>query len=229
MATGDYTGVCFTPNITTAADLTNIATSVDVFPIWITTSATNSTEITGTATTDPWGMWTQVQGTNAGTANDTTWVTWNSTTGETTFTPQVLHVGSTRREETEEEREARLERTRIAREQAEEKRQAQAEAAERARDLFRDLVNPAQFKVFEKRGYHEIVGVSGRRYRLRPGRTIDVMAENFGDKISHRLCIHHPYGANIPKMDTLIHQMLLIHSGEEGESELQRIANRNAA
>jgi hypothetical protein len=107
----------------------------------------------------------------------------------------------------------------------EEEDRQRCEAEARATRLFQTIITPEQFNLFGGRGYHEVIGPSGVRYRLRKGERIDVMEGNFGDKVKHKLCIHHPHELGLPAMDTLIHQLLLIVSGQE--DELNQIANKH--
>ena len=98
------------------------------------------------------------------------------------------------------------------------------EADKRAEALFRDIYGDIELQRLKKRGYFELVGNSGTRYRFRPGREIQVMKED-GKTVDHQLCIHHHFGA-CPEVDTLITQALLVTT-DEGEKELRRVANRH--
>lgn len=91
----------------------------------------------------------------------------------------------------------------------------------KARRLFHKIVGTIRYKRFRELGYHEIVGATGRRYRLSPGQWVKVMTED--DKIEHLLCAHLEFG--IPWFDTMIVQHLMITSSKETEKQFLKLAN----
>lgn len=91
----------------------------------------------------------------------------------------------------------------------------------KARRLFHKIVGTIRYKRFRELGYHEIVGATGRRYRLAPGQWVKVMTED--DKIEHLLCAHLEFG--IPWFDTMIVQHLMITSSKETEKQFLKLAN----
>lgn len=97
----------------------------------------------------------------------------------------------------------------------------------KATKLFASLVSKAAFKLYHRRKYHDVIGASGTRYRLRPGSMIEVMEGQFGDKVMHKYCIIPEYSHDLPAMDCLIAQMMLILSGDEGEGILKKTAIRH--
>jgi len=196
---------------------------------------------TATSTTNTWAEWNNAITVTSTAASDAVWVDWvstgNSSTGawsiwvssdNTANNPYRLY-DPIRHQETEEER---IERERIEKEhqeRLEKERKEQEIANERAAELFKQIVGDKSFELFKKHGYHQVISESGKRYRVRPNKMIDVMKGNFGDEVDHKLCIHHRYDDRLPPIDTMIHQMLLIMSGEAGENELKKIANKHAA
>jgi hypothetical protein len=92
----------------------------------------------------------------------------------------------------------------------------------KARRLFHKIVGTIRYKRFRELGYHEIVGPSGRRYRLAPGQWIKVF-EKDSDKIDHLLCAHLEIG--IPWFDNMIVQHLMLTSNKESEKQFLKLAN----
>lgn len=95
----------------------------------------------------------------------------------------------------------------------------------KARRLFHKIVGTIRYKRFRELGYHEIVGPSGRRYRLSPGQWIKVF-EKDSDKIEHLLCAHLEIG--IPWFDNMIVQHLMLTSNKESEKQFLKLANIHA-
>jgi hypothetical protein len=98
-------------------------------------------------------------------------------------------------------------------------------AEARARGLFRQTVGDILYRRFLERGYHEIRGKSGVRYRIAPGQWVKVMEENeqSSEKIKHLLCAHLPFG--VPWFDTMVVQSLMLSSSKETEERFLSIAN----
>jgi hypothetical protein len=92
----------------------------------------------------------------------------------------------------------------------------------KARRLFHKIVGTIRYRRFREIGYHEIVGPSGRRYRLSPGQWIKVI-EKGSDKIEHLLCAHLEFG--IPWFDTMIVQHLMLTSNKDSEKQFLKLAN----
>lgn len=93
-----------------------------------------------------------------------------------------------------------------------------------ARRLFRRVAGKRAYRRFRKRGFHEVRGPSGRRYRLEPGQWIKVMVGQRGKAIDYLLCGHLELG--MPWFDTMVVQHLMLRS-EEGEKKFLAIANRH--
>lgn len=98
-------------------------------------------------------------------------------------------------------------------------------AEARARGLFRQTVGDILYRRFLERGYHEIRGKSGTRYRIAPGQWVKVMEEDekSSEQIKHLLCAHLPFG--VPWFDTMVVQSLMLSSTEETEKRFLGIAN----
>lgn len=94
----------------------------------------------------------------------------------------------------------------------------------RARRLFKRVVGDIAYEKFKQRGYHEIRGASGERYRLEPGRWIQVM-KGCADKVDYELCAHLEVG--IPWFDTMAVQHLMLTTSKETEEQFRKIANRH--
>lgn len=152
---------------------------------------------------------------------------WYCTTGSGRFTidnrqnyyvtPKLTHAEKRREKR-------RIKRYRKAQNRLKRRREA---AEKKAELLFADLVGEEAYARFKRLKYHEIIAHSGKRYRLRPGKMIDEMAENFGDKVLHKWCIHHV--DYLPQMDTMITQLMLLRSGKDGEDFLVKKARKHAA
>ena len=95
----------------------------------------------------------------------------------------------------------------------------------KARKLFRRIVGEIRYRRFRERGFHEIAGPSGTRYRLRPGHWVKVMEEDerSSEKIKHLLCAHLEVG--IPWYDTMVIQHLMLTSSKKTEDQFLNLAN----
>jgi hypothetical protein len=98
------------------------------------------------------------------------------------------------------------------------------QAESKARKLFIDTFGENRFFKMMKEGFLELLGISGSRYRLRPGKEIEVSGPEGSYSPIHRLCVHLRGG--IPKWDTLIAQALFLQAGKEGEDRILEVANR---
>jgi hypothetical protein len=107
----------------------------------------------------------------------------------------------------------------------EERRRRRAEG--RARRLFRQVVGDRAYKRFRQSGWHEVLGASGTRYRLAPGRKVQVMKGPSGDAVDHELCGVVPGG--VPWYDTLTVQHLMLSSSRQTEEQFTKTANRFGA
>ena len=197
-------------------------TTSNVWRHWVVSGT-----ITTSSTSDNivWNTW--VDGTNTATTTNVTvttgtggngvWEYWISNDGGN------AHVVNRPYQETAEQRQAREAQQRTWAENEKKKKEDQEKSNKRAMELFNSIVGKDRAKRFQERGYHEVRGQSGIRYRLSPSKRIEVMRGDIGDQVDADLCIHHTYDTGLPPMDTLIHQMLCIMAEEE---TLIRTANR---
>jgi hypothetical protein len=162
---------------------------------------------------DPWTYWIDMNGQR---------VISSSQLAPLNETPEQQRVRLEQERQWQEE--AARQQAECDRKEAERKKKLEV-ADKRAEALFAEIVGEEQYKLFKQRKYHEIISPSGTRYRLRPGTIVDQMEGNFGEKVVQRLCIHHTYQHNLPPMDTLIHQMLMVRCGQE--DEFQKTANKH--
>lgn len=112
--------------------------------------------------------------------------------------------------------------------EVEARRKKEKVAEAKATRLLRSTVGRSQYALYRKRGHFEIVGQSGRRYRFRKNQRVQIMAENFGDKVDYELCIVSAQ-VYVPPTDMLITLMMLVLSGEAGEKIMHEKGNRRAA
>jgi hypothetical protein len=186
----------------TSTDLTYTTSNASTLPVYSSYdyASTDSGTTTGTITY----------------SNDGTYVTYTNDTTDNTNSGTYTTAGEFQtllwvpKAETPEERRERL------KQEAERKRQEKA-ARKKALRLLRKIVGRRPFHRFKRLGYLLVVGPTGTHYKLRPGRMIDVCADD--GKVDHRLCIHAK--ARVPDIDEMITQYLLLTSGEEGMSILK--------
>jgi acetyl/propionyl-CoA carboxylase alpha subunit len=179
-----------------------------------TGSATSETSAT-IITTDTFAYWVSDSTTNASTSSGYIYATWIDE-----YTNNV-HV----RQETEQQRIRRIaeqerERQHFALER-EKRRQRNLLANETARKLLVSNLNPQQRKEFEDNGHFFVTSPSGKLYRIREGRSIniDLMAGNNREIVKQRLCAHPQIAC--PDNDTMLTQKIML---EHQEQDFLRIA-----
>ncbi|MDY6894023.1 MAG: hypothetical protein SVO01_01185 [Thermotogota bacterium] len=148
---------------------------------------------------------------------DSAWDSWNSPSEHT-----YVHDYASVREESQEERQRRVERERIQREEnrtryeklLEEKKKAE----EKAKQLLLDLIGEDQLKVYEETGR---VLVKGRQY--------DYIIQKHGfikriekDKIQD-ICVHLENKNKYPDTDNVIAMMLSLKADENGVNKLANL------
>jgi hypothetical protein len=184
-----------------------------------TTGGMQLASVTMTSEGSTWVGWNQAyasgtMGFNTTTAtayisNGATWVSWN--------TP----VQETEDQQREREERQRAEAERFAREDAE--RRAVREAANaRALELLRSMVSEQQWADYQAKGWFEVRGSRGRRWRIRKSGqsgNVDLMPEA-GDVREASFCAHP--GDWLPNADAHLAQMLALVTDEE---EFVRVAN----
>jgi len=196
-----------------------------------------------------WFAWCSTTGTTV-TMADGAWTAWNNavmtTTGSAAFnyTTSTAYVSNgvswvswnTRyEEETEEqqrEREAReaevmadWRRQHAEQEAAEaERARERAEADQRAQELLLSLLTPQQRESYLDKGWFEVRGSKGGRWRIRnkgQSGNVDLMPE-IGEERDATYCAHPPGG--LPNADAHLAQMLALVTDEES---FLRTANRH--
>lgn len=175
-----------------------------------------------TCTGDTWISW---NATGSSTAT-TIWTSWNATGDYETWVQPGRVVYAPPPPPTPEQIEAKRQADLAEVERLNEKMRQAKLASNAAKKLFLSLVGKKQYQLWRKRGYHEVFGASGKRYRLLERSAVREMVGNFGDKCAATLCI--VLSQHCPQLDQLIMQMLLLQSGEEGEKLLHKTANRTA-
>jgi hypothetical protein len=169
------------------------------------------------------------------TTTTTTWQYWNAAyctstatsyqfTGSATAAMFVPTWGAwnTAYEETLEQREARERQEADGRQRAEEHRRARELASARAEELLLSLLTDEQAASYRERGWFEVRGSRGGRWRIRnrgQSGNVDLMPE-IGEEREATYCAHPP-GA-LPDADAHAAQMLALVTDEEG---FLRVAN----
>lgn len=187
------------------------------------------THCTSTATTDQcWQSWA-----GGGTATTTNVFRIWSTAGNSTTAYEVNRITPPPANLTPEEIEARrvvLEESRRRAEAAQREHEKQTLAAQKAAlKLYLGIIGRKAYASWKRRGYHEIIAHSGKRYRLAIHERVKEMAGNFGDQIVAYYCIHSGSEYRLPAVDVLVQQLLLLMAGEQGEALLKKTANRTEA
>jgi hypothetical protein len=168
--------------------------------------------------TTVWYTWTCDQTTSSNTG---IWADWTTSGTSATITgnyvSDIAYEPPTPEQIAEQQRQADEWRR-----QAEERERERVVAAQRAEQLLRDNLSPAQLAEYEQHGHFHVRGESAR-YRIRKGRSanIDVLE---GERVAHRLCIHP--AEQVPDQDTMLAQKLALEADEPG---VLRLANRHAA
>jgi len=171
-------------------------------------------------------------GATAVTTAGTTWQYWNLTTANSTTASTVLYLPAwqnwnTAWQETREQQAAREVREVAARAERERQeaviRAAAAEqeavrqrAAARAQELLLSLLTEAQAADYLDRGWFEVRGSAGGRYRIRrrgQAGNVDRMPDT-GEEREASLCAHPP--GHLPDADAHLAQMMALVTDEPG-------------
>jgi hypothetical protein len=167
-----------------------------------------------------WRQW------NAGSSScsDTTWSAWcqASTSGSTVpVTYRVAAVQAQPRQPTAEEVAQAAEQARLAQEARRAAEEARKAAVAKAVALLREHLDESQRQEFERDRHFHVISQSGKRYRLRVGRSGNVFELDEQGREVNRYCIHP--GEWVPDEDTMLAQKLLL---ETDEGEFRRLANK---
>lgn len=192
------------------------------------------------ATTDRiWYGWAT---STATTATNRTWTSWVSTAANCVSHTFEIHTQVTDSEDVSyppppQFSAEQLEAFRVAREEEQRKYEAQQREQEKKRlaaqraalKLLCGLIGRRAYQQYKKRGYHDVIAHSGKRYRLAPRERVREMIGNFGDTIAAWYCIHSADSYRLPPEDVMIQQLLLLVAGEKGEKLLVATANKTVA
>ena len=184
---------------------------------WYTWTSSDTTTSTCASDTSTWGKWCSGTSvayytTSSTSATATTWSGWVNVTYA--------------KQESEAEKEARLEQTRIAAE-AQKKRDEERAAKdkikeEKARQLLAEVLTDEQDAQLDKDGYFDLQNVkTGTRYRINKGRSrnIQQLDDKTGKPIK-TICFHP--GEYLHNYDTMVIQKLMLENDEE---QVRRVAN----
>ncbi len=179
--------------------------------IWCTWTSSDATTSTASDTSGTWNGWCS-SGTSTTSCTTTTWSGWVNVTYA--------------KQESEAEKEARLEQTRIAAE-AQKKRDEERAAKdkikeEKARQLLAEVLTDEQDAQLDKDGYFDLQNVkTGTRYRINKGRSrnIQQLDDKTGKPIK-TICFHP--GEYLHNYDTMVIQKLMLENDEE---QVRRVAN----
>lgn len=167
---------------------------------------------TADGTTSYWGVWMNDQGTSANTA---TWTGWTGSSASNSYTTGNDFCPLP---ETEEQRQARLERERVDQERRAQERAKRNAADERARLLLEEFLSPTQLKQWIKDGTFFIETPNGKLFKLGKKGTREL---NGKEQAIASYCIHTKRA--VPQCDNILARKLLL---ETDEGEFRRIANR---
>ena len=179
----------------------------------------NSTMSTTSATTDVFTYWT-TQWNSTGTTTDTTTNTIYRYWADEHNQVAMFHAHEMRQRERQQ---IRIERERNIWQQNEqsERQTRQVEARRKAKILLLENLDNEQVKDFQKGGFFFVKSPSGRLYRIREGRAIniDLMVGNSRSDVEKRLCGHPEIFC--PNEDTMLAQKIYL---EKLENDFLRIA-----
>lgn len=127
------------------------------------------------------------------------------------------------RQAAEQQRIAENERRIAARERSARLAAEMQQANDKAKIILVETLNNNQRRDFERHGHFFVKSPSGRLYRIREGRSIniDLMQGESRTKVQQRLCAHPDI--NCPNPDTMLVQKVML---ENMEAEFLRIANQ---
>jgi hypothetical protein len=178
------------------------------------TTITYLTPMNSSQTNDIWyNVWGSTSTASAITTSDT-WQTWTTTTTSTTAGPWFQSAADSR---TPEQIAHDRERLRLAQEK---QLAAAREADDKARALLESVLDGEELVAFRRDGHLIVNGRSGRRYRLRQGRTANIDVIGRDGRVLHRLCAHPD--RTMPHLDIMLAQKLWL---ETDEAEFIRRAN----
>jgi hypothetical protein len=195
--------------------------------LYTITSGTNT--VSYAATSDAaWNSWVDGSASSSATYSTTTsnssdgaWVQWVSIDGGNPSISRYHPV--TPPPETEEQRQARLEREQRQQEEMRQREEGRIAAQRKAEELLRENLDDEQREQFDKTKWFFVIGQSGKRYRIRHGwaGNVDELNEE-GHRIAE-YCIHP--AKQVPTEDNMLIQKLML---EADEARFLQIANRSS-
>lgn len=150
--------------------------------------------------------------------NDTVWMGWNGAYQETAEQRAAREAEHARVEAEYVQARARIEQAREGR------REARTAANARAEELLLSLLTPEQAECYRDKGWFEVRGSRGGRWRIRnrgQSGNVDLMPE-IGEEREATYCAHPP--GNLPDADAYVAQMLQLVTDEEG---FKKVANEH--
>jgi hypothetical protein len=214
-----YTGAWYYWNDISASANTVTSNCNTTWQGWTIEPATAYNTTTGTNIGNEWTQWIQQpDGTGIEVTVKLTWDAWVGTTYPSTIeeTDEQREARLQREEEARQERERReAERKEQLRKQEEERALAQAKATE----LLREVLTEKQLAEYEKSKQFTVIAASKKRYVIREsGAPLEVDKEG---KTLASYCIHP--STWFPKQDIMLGHKLML---EDDEENWLRIANR---
>jgi hypothetical protein len=174
---------------------------------------------TSTGANTVWNGWVASSATSTGvtTTSNEIWCTWNDESS-------TQYVARTRAyippPETELQKQARLEREAAWKQQEEERKRKEAEALQRAEDLLMLQLSEKQRSDWKKHKAFDVISQSGKRFRIRNERSMNVDEYDANNKMVARHCIVSQ--THVPAPDQYVMQKLML---EHQEADFMRIAN----
>jgi type IV secretory pathway VirB10-like protein len=171
-----------------------------------------------------------VEGTDSATTNGSTtdgvWTIWVSGTSSSSNTIDYVSSSNVpvplQTPETEEQKQARLEREQRRREERQAAERKREVARKKAEKLLRESLDKKQREQFNKTKWFFVVSESGKRYRIRRGWVGNVDEINQDDMVVATYCIHPQM--HVPIEDSMLIQKLML---EADESRFKQVANRD--
>ena len=175
--------------------------------IWHDWTGTTST-ITTSASTYSTDVFTYWMTDSTTTATDTIYTTWTNEYNQIATFRANESLRTLERQRIEYERNLQLQK------EYAEKQKKQLEARRKAKILLLEHLDMEQFKDFQKEGFFFVKSPSGRLYRIREGRSIniDLMKDNSRSEVEKRLCGHPEIMC--PNEDTMLAQKIYLEKLE---------------
>jgi uncharacterized Zn finger protein (UPF0148 family) len=217
-------------------------TAAGVWNEWSSSTSSYTTVSNATATGDTWSYWTFDAGTTTSSASSVNivWTDWteavvtysagdrgyqrSANDHDRNYRECVMGDWQPSRQETDNERSARIAREEQQREENARKAAAQKEKEKKiqdtARDLLREVLTEEQNRQLDKHGYFELKLANGNTYHIYKGRSNNVKRIDQCGRAIESLCFHP--SDFLPDYDTMAMQKLML---ESNEAEARKSAN----